>query len=149
MDTNAYLTFLLLGAALIAVDGQLIYRSGRRLLRQAGADMGSAEPMARLIVVLFHLIALGVLAIGSTFDTDSWDTVTGVVGRLGILLLFLAVAHGIATAVLANLRDREVSRARRLHRQAEFGESPLPSQEANEPFMTPAIEEQPPYTPTS
>lgn len=43
VDTNAYLTFLLLGAVLVAIDGQIIYRSGRRLLRQSGADAGGAE----------------------------------------------------------------------------------------------------------
>lgn len=156
MDTNAYLTFLLLGALLIVIDGQILYRNGRRLLRQAGADTGSAEPITRLIVVLFHLVALGVLAIGSTFDTESWGTVTGVVGRLGILLLFLAIIHGVATAALSNFRDREVHRARRVHRRtvggAELGEppvAPVPGQEGAEPFVTPSLEEREPYTASS
>jgi hypothetical protein len=32
MDTNAYVTFLLVGVLLVVVDGQIIYRSGRRYL---------------------------------------------------------------------------------------------------------------------
>lgn len=155
MNTNAYLTFLLLGALLVVIDGQIIYRSGRRLLRQAGADSGSAESITRLIAVLFHLVALGALALGSTIATDTWGTITGVVGRLGILLLFMAIMHGVAIAVLANFRDREVSRQRRIHRQvgsAELGEpavAPVPGQEGAEPYVSPSLEDREPYSANS
>lgn len=153
MDTNAYLTFLLLGAVLVVIDGQIIYRSGRRLLRQSGADAGGAESMTKLIAVLFHLIALGVLALGSTIDADSWDSITGVVARLGFLLLFLAIAHWVATAVLANFRDRELHRVRqRIQREvggAELGERPVapaPGQHGSEPWVSPSLEDREPYT---
>jgi len=153
VDTNAYLTFLLLGAVLVAIDGQIIYRSGRRLLRQSGADAGGAESMTKLIAVLFHLVALGVLALGSTVDPDSWDSVTGVVARLGFLLLFLAIAHWVATTVLANFRDRELSRKRRLaHRDVggqNVGESPVApvgGQPPGETWVSPSLEDREPYT---
>lgn len=156
MDTNAYLMFLLLGAALIAVDGQIIYRSGRRLLRQSGADAGGAESMTKLIVVLFHLVSFGVLALGSTIDAESWGTITGVVFRLGLLLLFLALAHWVATVVLANFRDRELHRLRQhdLRNQrevggAELGEppvGPVPGQRGPEPWVSPSLEETEPHT---
>lgn len=151
VDTNAYLTFLLLGAGLIVVDGQIIYRSGRKMLRQSGSDPGAAESQTKLIVVLFHLISFGVLAIGSTIDTDSWGSATGVVARLGFLLLFLAAAHWTATAVLGNMREREAARARRLARDrerevggAELGEppiTPVPGQPGADPWVSPSLED--------
>lgn len=156
MDTNTYLTFLLLGAALVVIDGQIIYRSGRRLLRQSGADARGAESMTRLIAVLFHLVSFGVLALGSTIDADSWGTITGVVFRLGLLLLFLALAHWVATVVLANFRDRELHRIRQLNMQnqrdvggAELGEpsvGPVPGQRGPEPWVSPSLEETEPHT---
>lgn len=156
VDTNTYLLFLLAGAVLVVIDGQIIYRSGRRLLRQSGTDVGTAESQTRLVVVLFHLISLGVVALASTIGT--WETVTGVVARLGLLLLFLAVAHWVATAALSNMRDREGARSRRLARRqarevgAEFGEppiAPLPGQVdttmGTEPYVSPSIEDTDPY----
>lgn len=44
MDTNSYVTFLLIGTLLVVVDGQVIYRNGRRLLRQS-APSASAESL--------------------------------------------------------------------------------------------------------
>lgn len=153
VDTNDYLTFLFLGALLVVIDGQIIYRSGKRLLRQSGGEGAGAEPMTRLIVVLFHLVGLGVLFLGSTISSDDWGSVTGVVGRLGLLLLFLALAHGVATAALSNVRDAEASRARRAaQRQAGSGElseppvAPVPGQEGRSPWVTPSLEDREPYT---
>src|SRR5690606_15013303 len=95
VDTNSYLMFLLIGALLVVIDGQVIYLSGRKMLRQSASDAGSAESQTKLVVVLFHLVSFGVLALASTIG--EWNTLTGVVARLGLLLLFLAVAHWAAT----------------------------------------------------
>ena len=112
MNTNSYVLFLLIGALLVVIDGQIIYRSGRRMLRQSSSDAGSAESQVSLVVVLFHLVSFGVVALASTIG--EWNTVTGVVARLGLLLLFLALAHWAATTALASLRDRESARSQRL-----------------------------------
>src|SRR5690606_10663610 len=115
VDTNSYLMFLLIGALLVVIDGQVIYLSGRKMLRQSASDAGSAESQTKLVVVLFHLVSFGVLALASTIG--EWNTLTGVVARLGLLLLFLAVAHWAATTALSSMRDRESARSRRLTRQ--------------------------------
>ncbi|MFC4080807.1 hypothetical protein [Amycolatopsis samaneae] len=108
MDTNGYLTFLLIAVLLVALDGQIIYRSGRRYLENSygGSDAGVA--MARLVTVLFHFAVLGVVALISTVPVFDGAGVTAIVGRLGIVLLVLAIAHGVTVSVLARIRDDQV-----------------------------------------
>lgn len=106
MDDTSYIMFLLLGIALVLVDGQIIYRSGRRYLADSYADPGSAKSMARLVAVLFHFAVLGVVALVSTVEFGGDTTAETVVIRLGVVLLLLAVAHGIAIKVLTRMRDR-------------------------------------------
>jgi len=110
MDTNAYVTFLLIGVLLVAVDGQLIYRSGRRYLESAGGDPNSGASMIRLVTILFHLVVLGVLALLSVIDFGGDSTIVTVVTKLGVTLLVLAVAHGVTLGVLGRIRDEQVGR---------------------------------------
>ena len=74
------------------VDGQIIYRNGRRYLQQS-APNASAESLTTLVTVLFHLVVLGVLALVSTVDVPADTPVEGVVMRLGIVLLIIGIAH--------------------------------------------------------
>lgn len=106
VDTNSYVTFLLLGALLVVADGQIIYRNGRRFLQNA-APNSTAESMTRLVSVLFHLIVLGVLALISTIDVPADNPTEGVVLRLGIVLIIIGIAHWVAVVALARIRDRE------------------------------------------
>jgi len=106
MDTNSYVAFLVIGAILVVIDGQIIYRNGRKYLAQS-TPTPSAESLTRLVSVLFHLGTLGVLALLSTIDFSVEDEARGVVLRLGIILLVLGVAHWIAVSALARIRDRE------------------------------------------
>jgi hypothetical protein len=106
MDTNSYVAFLVIGTILVLVDGQIIYRNGRRFLQQSTPG-ASAESLTRLVSVLFHLGTLGVLALLSIIDFGVDDQAKGVVLRLGIVLLVLGVAHWIAISALARIRDRE------------------------------------------
>lgn len=69
MDTNSYMAFLLIGTLLVLIDGQIIYRNGRRFLKQA-TPHAPAESLVRLVTVLFHLGTLGVLALLSTIATE-------------------------------------------------------------------------------
>jgi len=66
MNTNAYLSFLAIGIVLVLIDGQVIYRSGRGYLENSYGDAGAGASMTRLVTVLFHLVALGLLALLST-----------------------------------------------------------------------------------
>ncbi|HEY0451684.1 type II secretion system protein [Actinophytocola sp.] len=106
MDTNSYLTFLLIGTLLVLVDGQIIYRNGRRFLQQS-APSASAESLTRLVSVLFHLVVLGVLALVSTIDVWTDKPVEGLVLRLGVVLIIIGIAHAVAITALTRIRDRE------------------------------------------
>jgi hypothetical protein len=107
MDTNSYIAFIVLGVVLVAVDGQIIYRSGRKYLEHSYGDPEAGASMTRLVTVLFHLAVLGLLLLISTIDIGSNPT-EGVIERLGIVLLLLAVAHGLTVAILARVRDRQL-----------------------------------------
>jgi hypothetical protein len=106
VDTNSYVTFLLIGALLVLVDGQIIYRNGRRFLQQS-APNASAESLTRLVTVLFHLVVLGVLALISTVDVPADTPVEGIVLRLGIVLIIIGIAHWVAVVALGRIRDRQ------------------------------------------
>ncbi|MGH3879217.1 MAG: hypothetical protein ACRDSK_19490 [Actinophytocola sp.] len=106
MDTNSYVTFLLVGALLVLVDGQVIYRNGRRFLQQS-APNASAESLTRLVTVLFHLVVLGVLALISTVDVPADTPVESVVVRLGVVLIIIGIAHWVAVVALGRIRDRQ------------------------------------------
>jgi uncharacterized membrane protein YidH (DUF202 family) len=122
MNSNSYVAFLVIGTILVLVDGQIIYRNGRRFLQQATPN-APAESLTKLVSVLFHLGTLGVLALLSTIDLPADNQTQGIVLRLGIVLLVLGVAHWIAVASLARIRDREqyeeVNHEREARRQAE------------------------------
>jgi hypothetical protein len=121
MDSNSYVAFLVIGTVLVLVDGQIIYRNGRRFLQQATPN-APAESLTRLVSVLFHLCTLGVLALLSTIDIPMDNQTEGIVLRIGIVLLVLGIAHWIAVSSLARIRDREefeeVNHEREARRQA-------------------------------
>jgi hypothetical protein len=107
-STGEYLVFLAIGIILVVVDGQLIMRSGRQYLREAyGPEASAAAPITRLVVVLFHLIVLGVLALFSTFSFGGDDALVRIVTKLGVILLLIAAAHGLTIAVLTRIRERQ------------------------------------------
>jgi hypothetical protein len=106
VDTNSYVMFLLLGTLLVVLDGQIIYRNGRRFLRNS-APSSSAESMTRLVSTLFHILVLGVLALISTIDVPADTATEAVVIRLGIVLIIIGIAHFLAVMALSRIRDRE------------------------------------------
>lgn len=105
MDSSSYVAFLVIGAVLVLIDGQIIYRNGRRFLQQATPN-APAESLTKLVSVLFHLGTLGVLALISAIDIGDYD-IRGVMVRLGIILIVLGIAHWIAVSALSRIRDRE------------------------------------------
>jgi hypothetical protein len=152
MSTNAYLTFLLIGALLVVADGQIIYRSGRRYLENSYGDPAAGASMARLVTVLFHLATLGVLALVSTIDTGS--DLPSIIARFGILLLILALAHAITLGALARIRgEQEVEavvqrggRQRVEPEQQGTTVTPVPGQDGRYPDVSPSLEQRPPYS---
>ena len=105
---DSYVTFLVLGIVLVVVDGQLIYHSGKGYLKRAAYDDDQAGAMMKLTAVLFHLVVLGLLALVSIINVDTGDPVKNVVVKLGVVLLLLALAHGVTMAILARIRDRQL-----------------------------------------
>ncbi|WP_424187401.1 hypothetical protein ACOBQX_06220 [Actinokineospora sp. G85] len=107
MDDGAYVMFLIIGVALVLVDGQIIYRSGLRYLTDSyGDDKESARSMARLVSVLFHFAVLGLLALVSVLDLGGSAPLQAVVLKLGVVLVLLAIAHAVTIRVLNRMRDR-------------------------------------------
>ncbi|MEU4252605.1 hypothetical protein AB0F15_34890 [Amycolatopsis sp. NPDC026612] len=156
MTTNAYLSFLAIGVALVLVDGQIIYRSGRRYLENSYGDPAAGASMTRLVTVLFHLATLGVLALISTIDMGGSD-LPGVVGRIGVLLLILALAHAITLGVLARIRGEQeveavVQRGARQRMEPEqqgptvTPVTPPPGQDGRYPAAGPVMENRAPYS---
>lgn len=153
MNTNAYITFLLIGIVLVAVDGQLIYHSGRRYLENSYGAPEAGASMARLVAVMFHLAVLGVLALLSTISLGGDESaMPKVVAKLGILLLVLALAHGITLAVLSRIRDEQVGEnlvARKQGLAAERGTTVNPVNPGTDPVrpsVSPSLEHGAPYS---
>jgi hypothetical protein len=142
---DSYVTFLLLGIVLVVVDGQLIYHSGKGYLRRAYDDE-QAGAMMRLTAVLFHLVVLGLLALVSIINVETGDPVKNVVVKLGVVLLLLALAHGVTMAILARIRDRQLQQQladqmaeeHRIYeeRHAHVGE-PRPAPKIESPYSAP------------
>ncbi|GLY37398.1 hypothetical protein Amsp01_034220 [Amycolatopsis sp. NBRC 101858] len=152
MSTNAYLSFLVIGVVLVLIDGQIIYRSGRRYLENSYGDPEAGSSMTRLVTVLFHLGTLGVLALVSTIDIGVG--ITGVVARVGVLLLILALAHAITIAALSRIRGEQEVEAvvQRGPRQRVEPEpqgptvTPAPGQPGTYPEVSPSLENRSPYS---
>lgn len=105
-DYSSYLAFLLIGILLILVDGGLVYRSGQALLQDMYSNEQHATAANRLTVALFHLVALGLLAL-IAIAPPAGSGPTSVITRLGIMLLILAAVHGAVMGVLSMLRRRQ------------------------------------------
>lgn len=140
MVTEAYVTFLVLGVLLVVIDGQVIYRSGRRYMESSEAATGNS--MVRLVTMLFHLAMLGIVALLSIIDFGTNTPVTAVVLKVGVLLLLLAAAHGIAMAIIAHIRDEQLAQPIPPARGEPSGPvvNPVPGQRGREPSVSPSIE---------
>ncbi|WP_433872161.1 hypothetical protein [Saccharopolyspora sp. CA-218241] len=101
----ASLVVILVGAAVVFIDGRLIWRSGATYLEEVYSDSKVADSVNRLVAVLFHLVVLGLLAMISV--TSSANTVESVVLRIGVVLLVTALAHGITILVLTRIRRKQ------------------------------------------
>ncbi|WP_326951930.1 hypothetical protein [Amycolatopsis sp. NBC_01286] len=108
MAGNDLLGFLIIGLIFVVADGQVLHRDGRRYLR--GPDGGSGGPTASMVVTVFHLVALGLLALLSVIGPGWSGSAPALVGRIGVFLLLLAVAH--AATLSALVRRRQDARAR-------------------------------------
>jgi hypothetical protein len=158
VDTNAYVAYLVVGILMVVIDGQVIYHSGKRYLENSKGNPEAESSMTRLITVLFHLVVLGAIALLSTIHFPGGSSLPSVVGRLGVTLLVIAVAHAIAMSVLARMREEQVVEdfnSRMLPDQvrapvdrnlSEPTVQPVPGQDGRIAQVSPNLEHGGPYT---
>lgn len=103
---SSLLTFLTAGVLLVALDGHLLRRSGTAYLRELGDNAG---PLNQLVTVVFHLAALGLVALIAILPMDLGGGLQTVVGRMGVLLLVLAIAHSATILTFGRIRKRHES----------------------------------------
>lgn len=103
---STYLTVLFVGIVLTVVVGQILIRSGRPFLEDVFPEPETARSVTRLLVVLFHLVVLGVIALVATIDITLDHPIQTIVVRFGLVLLVLGGAHAGTLFVLARLRAR-------------------------------------------
>ncbi|MFN2494730.1 MAG: hypothetical protein ABR608_02310 [Pseudonocardiaceae bacterium] len=113
-DQGIYLLVLVLGVGAALIVGQVLLRTGQALLEEAFAGQRVANSINRLVAVLFHLGALGVIALISTVDVPVTGAVQTVVTKLGIVLLILGLAHGLVLLLLTRMRARNRYQRRHL-----------------------------------
>lgn len=111
-DTGTYLFIIAIGFVLTLVVGQILIRSGHGFLRDVFDDDEMATSTTRLLAVLFHLVALGFLAVVSTYQpVEVEGTVQLVVTQIGFDLLVLGLLHGLTLLLLARVRSRRRSQS--------------------------------------
>lgn len=103
---GTYLTVLFIGIALTVVVGQILIRSGRPFLEDVFREPETARSVTRLLVVLFHLVVLGVIALVATINITLAHPIQSIVVRLGLVLLVVGAAYGGTLLVLTRLRAR-------------------------------------------
>lgn len=105
------IAFLAVGVVIVIVVGRLLAYSGRRYIRSAaGARQEGSGSAATLVSVVFHLIALGLLALISVLPAGGDDTQSFML-RIGVLLLVLGGVYGAAIAAVARRRQAEITEA--------------------------------------
>jgi hypothetical protein len=106
-ETTVYLVVITIGTLATLIVGQVLMRSGQAFLRDVFADDEVATSTTRLLSVLFHLVALGFLALISTWDPFQIPgVVQTIITKLGGVLLVLGILHGGTLLVLARVRNR-------------------------------------------
>ncbi|MGW3994997.1 hypothetical protein [Amycolatopsis sp. NPDC004772] len=107
MPDNDLTGFLIIGLVFVVADGQVLYRGGRRYLSGPDGGEGSGS-LAWMVVTVFHLVSFGVLALLSVVGPQWSGSTAALVGRLGVFLLLMAVAHVLTLAVLARRRQDRI-----------------------------------------
>lgn len=103
---STYLTVLFIGIALTVAVGQILIRSGRPFLADVFRNPETATSVTRLLVVLFHLVVLGIVALVATIDITLDQPIQSLVVRIGLVLLVVGAAYGGTLLLLTKLRTR-------------------------------------------
>lgn len=90
-DLNTYVAVLALGILSTLIVGQVLIHTGKAYFEDTVGSRRVASSVNGLIAVLFHLAALGVLAVISAVDFPVQGATHIIVTKLGIFLLILGV----------------------------------------------------------
>jgi hypothetical protein len=104
-----YVTYLAIGVTLTAWVGRALHRHGGPCLADALGSAELAESVNRLLVVGFHLVGLGGVALLLQVDgalATPADVVRAVAIRLGLVLLLLGALHLVNMLALHRLGRR-------------------------------------------
>lgn len=112
-DLGTYVVVLVLGIGAVLAVGQVLLRTGRAILEDAFGGQQVAHSVNGLFAVLFHLGALGMLAVISRVDVSGTSAVQTVVTTLGIILLILGAALGLFILALTRIRAHSRRQAER------------------------------------
>jgi hypothetical protein len=105
-DTGTYLLVVAVGTIMAVVVGFVLQRSGLGFLREVFDDRDAAQSVSRLLTVAYYLVAVGFIALMSTWDPFQIEgTVQYVVTKIGSMLVFLGILHVITLAILARIRN--------------------------------------------
>lgn len=130
-DTGTYLLIVLIGLIVTVIVGQILMRTGLGFLRDVFGDQDVAQSITKLLGVGFHLVALGFLALISTWQPIAVDgTAQLIVTRVGGILLFLGILHVIVLIALARIRNN--ARARQVAASLRSGGRRQPPQEGRD-----------------
>ncbi|MEV6909277.1 hypothetical protein [Amycolatopsis sp. NPDC051071] len=158
MPDNELPGFLIIGLIFVVVDGQVLYRGARRYLQGPDDGEGSGS-LAWMVVTVFHLVAIGTLALLSVVGPEWSGSTAALVGRLGVFLLLMAVAHVLTLSVIARQRqDRAVEThfqergsvlvnrtEAEVRAETEPTVTPVPGQEGRHPHVSPDLRDHGPY----
>ncbi|MDT7586220.1 MAG: hypothetical protein QOE32_3770 [Pseudonocardiales bacterium] len=109
MGDSLYLVVLFLGAVLVLIDGQLIFRAGVGYLGEAYDNPKRARQVAGMVAVLFHMVMFGVVALVASVAFPPGAGVRSVLVRMGILLLLTALGHATTMTILSRMREQQLS----------------------------------------
>lgn len=104
---GSYFAVLAIAVVLTLVVGQILLRTGRGYLADVYDDERTASSASTLVVVLFHLVVLGVLALISTVNVPVTGLVQTVVTKVGIILIVLGIAYALTLLALIRIRNRQ------------------------------------------
>jgi hypothetical protein len=106
---NERVVFLVIGVLIVVAVGQLLSMSGRRYLANAApSERQSSGSAATLVAVLFHLMTLGIVALLAVVPFGGSPEV-GLLFRLGVLLLALALVFGVTLTLLSQRRQEALA----------------------------------------
>ncbi len=113
-------TVLLIGLVITLIVGQILIRAGQDILQEVFTNRDTARSVSRLLAVLFHLVALGILLLISTADVPTEGVFETVALKIGVVLLVLGAAYGGTMLVLARIRSKRQEQALADEMNAQF-----------------------------